>query len=208
MITRRQLLSGLGASALGALSAKAGAAAPTAGPRVNTEARFPNFTLRSHDGRALRFYDDVLKGKVVAINMMYAECASVCPGMTANLVRVQKELGDLVGKFVFMYSITLAPEHDTPERLKEYAAMHHVRPGWLFLTGKRADIEAIRRGLGFYDSDPKVDADRSQHTGMVAIGNEPKNRWCMTPALGEPLQIANSILSIDRRRVRIPAEVV
>ena len=195
MNTRRNLLVGLGAAALGLASGRTVAETNRrSGPRADY---FPNVTLYTHEGKAVRFYDDLIRGKLVAINMMYAQCEGICPGMTQNLLRVQKHLGDRVGRDVFMYSISLLPEQDTPERLKDYVDMHHVGPGWLFLTGARADIETLRYKLGFYDNDPEVDADRSQHTGMVRIGNEALDRWSMAPALAEPESIAQAILSIQ-----------
>ncbi len=99
-----------------------------------------------------------------------------------------------------MYSITLRPEHDTPKVLKEYVEDRDIGPGWLFLTGKRADLEVIRRKLGFFDRDPRVDRDRSQHTGMVRIGNDAYDRWHMTPALGDPEPIVAAILHADRAK--------
>jgi protein SCO1 len=195
MNTRRNLLTGLGAAALALVTGRAMAApAQGAGPRAGY---FPNVTLYTHEGKAVKFYDDLICGKLVAINMMYAQCEGICPGMTQNLLRVQERLGDRVGRDVFMYSISLLPEQDTPERLKEYVEMHHIGPGWQFLTGARADIELIRYKLGFYDNDPEVDGDRSQHTGMVRIGNEALDRWSMAPALAEPETIAQAILSIQ-----------
>ena len=195
MNTRRTLLAGLGAAALGLAAGRTVAETNRrSGPRANY---FPNVTLYTHEGKAVKFYDDLICGKLVAINMMYAQCEGICPGMTQNLLRVQEHLGDRVGRDVFMYSISLLPEQDTPERLKEYTDMHHIKPGWLFLTGARADIETIRYKLGFYDNDPAVDADRSQHTGMVRIGNEALDRWSMAPALAEPESIAQAILSIQ-----------
>ena len=101
-----------------------------------------------------------------------------------------------------MYSITLQPEHDSPQVLSEYVEMRGIKPGWLFLTGGRADIELIRHSLGFYELDASVDADRSQHTGMVRIGNEPYDRWHMTPALGDHEPIVEAILHAHRPPLR------
>ena len=86
------------------------------------ERSFPNVTLTTHEGKKVKFYDDLMKDKIVIINFMYVKCEGKCPGTTANLVKVQKLLGDRVGKDIFMYSITLKPEEDTPEnagRLRE-----------------------------------------------------------------------------------------
>jgi protein SCO1/2 len=105
---------------------------------------FPNVPLVTQDGKTVRFYDDLMKGRKVLINFIYALCDQACPLDTANMARVQKMLGPRVGSEVFMYSITLDPEHDTPQALKAYAEQYGAGPGWLFLTGKREDIDAVR----------------------------------------------------------------
>jgi protein SCO1 len=137
------------------------------------------------------------------INMMYAQCSEgVCPISTMNMKRVQKELGSRVGRDIHMYSITLAPDFDTPEVLKKYAEDHKTGPGWQFLTGKFSDIEIIRRKLGFYDMDPIVDANRSQHAGMVRIGSDAYDRWLMAPALGSHENILQVIRHADRAPIK------
>src|SRR5262245_46356106 len=104
----------------------------TAARRRRTECRsayFPNVVLQTHDGRSVRFYDDLLKDKIVLINFMYTVCRGSCPTVTRNLLRVQKLLGGRVGRDIFMYSISIKPQEDTPERLKEYAEGNEVGPG-------------------------------------------------------------------------------
>ena len=66
---------------------------------------FPNVPLITHEGKVVRFYDDLIKNKIVMINFMYASCMDICPGMTANLKQVHKEFGDRMGRDIFMYSI-------------------------------------------------------------------------------------------------------
>lgn len=158
---------------------------------------FPNVELITHEGRKVHFYDDLIKDKIVVINFMYADCEGICPTVTANLVEVQKLLGKRIGQTIFMYSLTLQPEKDTPEALKHYAKMHRVKPGWLFLTGKPADIEKLRRSLGFSTSNQKQDQDRSNHIGMVRYGNEPRQWWGMCPGQAKPTWLVESILWME-----------
>jgi protein SCO1 len=188
MNTRRALVAGLGTAVLGGLVGRRAAAAA------------PNVPLVTHEGQAVTFYDDLIRGKVVAINMMYAECEGICPLATSNLVRVQELLGERVGRDVFLYSLTLQPELDTPQRLQEYVVMHGVKPGWLFLTGVRADIERLRYRLGFFDPKPVVDGDKATHTGMVRIGNDGYDRWTSASSLALPEQIVATINHVDRSR--------
>jgi protein SCO1/2 len=143
--------------------------------------RFPNVELITQDGKKVRFYDDLIKGKVVAIELMYTTCRYNCPLETARLVQVQKLLGDRMGKEVFFYSITIEPQIDTPKVLKAYADKYRVGPGWTFLTGKEADIKLISRKLGL-DSLPNPN-DPDGHTPSLLIGNEATGLWMRNSAL-------------------------
>lgn len=195
MNSRRMVLKAMaGGALLPPVLASAGPSQKQApGPRAGY---FPNVTLYTHDGRKVRFYDDLIRGKVVAINMMYTVCSVTCPPATANLRAVQETLGKRVGRDVFMYSLTLQPELDTPEALRDYARKFDIQPGWTLLTGKREDMDLIRRKLGFAKNDPEEDADLKQHTGMIRIGNERYDRWLMAPALGSSRQIVTKIVSV------------
>ena len=157
------------------------------------ERSFPNVVLTTHEGKKVKFYDDLIKNKIVVFNFMYAKCEGVCPGITMNMARVQKLLGPRVGRDIFMYSITLKPEVDTPKILADYARMHHAGPGWTFLTGKPIDIELVRQRQGFTNPDPVLDADKSQHIGMVRFGNEPMQWWAGCPGLARPEFIVKEI---------------
>src|ERR1700724_2852032 len=161
-------------------------------PQDGTE-WFTNVEVKTHDGRTLRFYDDVMKGKILLIDFMFTGCDDVCPLATENLARVQELLGDRVGDEIRMVSISLQPEHDTPEVLAAYAKTHDVKPGWLFLTGAKDDIELLRHRLGFWDIDPVVDADPEQHLGTVRIANEPMHRWAMSSALVSPATLVQNV---------------
>jgi protein SCO1/2 len=154
---------------------------------------FTNVEVTTQDGRKLRFYDDVMKGKILIINFFFASCDSVCPLMTENLARVQDLLGARVGSEIRMVSISLQPEQDTPEVLAAYAKTYGAGPGWMFLTGKKDDIELLRQRLGFVDIDPVVDADPEQHIGTVRIANEPMHRWAMSPALLNPTALVRAV---------------
>src|SRR5262245_32417681 len=178
MNTRRALVAGLGVATLGGLGGRRAMAEPERVRHGGTRAAaLPNVPLVTHEGQAVTFYDDLIRGKVVAINMMYAECEGICPLATSNLVRVQELLGERAGRDVFLYSLTLQPELDTPQRLQEYAVMHGVKPGWFFLTGLRADLERLRYHLGFFDPNPVVDGDKATHTGTLRIGHDGYDSW-------------------------------
>jgi len=160
---------------------------------VIRQEHLPNTRLTTHEGRAVRFYDDLVKGKVVAINFMFTSCRIWCPVTTPKLVEVQKLLGERSGRDITFLSITLDPEHDTPNVLRAYAKAYGAGPGWYFLTGKENDIQQLRRKLGVYDLDPIVDADRTQHAGILVLGNEPRGRWKAVPTVAKPIRIRQAI---------------
>lgn len=203
-MTRRHWVAALGLTPLTAMmgapaSRSQGVPGDNAAPRLSGRERIrlhhlPNVPLVAHTGQRVRFYDDLVKDKKVIINFMYAKCEGICVPVTANLVRVQKLLGDRVGRDIFMYSITLKPAQDSADDLREYAEQHHVGPGWLFLTGTPPDIEHLRRALGFTYADPVEDADTSNHIGMVRFGVEPLTRWAACPGMANPEHIVRTIL--------------
>jgi protein SCO1/2 len=158
---------------------------------------FPNLPLVTHQGERVRFYDDLIKDKIVLLNFMYANCEGICPGIMMNLANVHRALGDRMGRDTFFYSITLKPAHDSPAVLEDYAAMHGVGRGWLLLTGAPADIELLRRKLGYVDPDPVADRDVSTHIGMVRFGNEPRQLWGACPGLAAAGRLVQSIASVD-----------
>ena len=133
-------------------------------------------------------------GTSPGINFIYTHCKKACPPIMANLVKVQKLLPDRIGTNIFMYSITLKPHEDGPRELKEYASNFGIGPGWRLLTGKPADVELLRASLGFKYRDPAEDADKSNHIGMIRLGNEPYLRWAACPGQAAPAWIAKSIL--------------
>lgn len=200
-MTRRAWLTMLGlAPVVGSLVtwAKDGSQEPTPqklSPRERLQRNhLPNVELITHEGKKVRFYDDLVKDKKVVISFMYANCAKICIPTTANLVRVQKMLGDRVGRDIFFHSITLKPEEDTPEILKKYAKTFRVGPGWRFLTGRPEDVERLRRGLGFYYTDPIEDADKTNHVGMIRYGTEALMFWGASPGLSRPEHLLRVLL--------------
>ena len=157
-------------------------------------AYFPNVILTTQDGKDVRFYDDLIKGKIVAINFIYSQCGFSCPLETARLAQVQEILGDRVGRDIFFYSISISPAHDTPAVLKKYAEQFNAGPGWTFLTGQSQDIDRLATKLGMTD-DVSITAalgyDIDGHTPHLLIGNEATGQWLRDSATDNPHFLAN-----------------
>ena len=155
------------------------------------ESYFPNVPLVTQDGQTVRLYDDLLKGKIVLVNFIYAGCKEICPLVTARMAQVQRQLGDRVGRDIFLYSITLDPVHDTPAVLKQHATAFHAGPGWLFLTGKPEDIEVVRYKLG------ERGKGLTDHRNDALAGNGATGEWERTSLFQDVGQIALTMLNMD-----------
>jgi protein SCO1 len=184
------------AAALRPTAALAGGTATSAAAEAREKIRrryFPDLVLLTQDNLKVRFYQDLVKDKIVLFNFFYAHCEGICPLVTHNLVRVQRLLGDRVGRDIFINSITLKPTEDTPAALKEFAEMNQIKRGWTLLTGKPDDVELLRRSLGFTNLDPLLDQDKAQHIGNIRYGSEPLMQWTALPGMTNPESIAKAI---------------
>ena len=113
-----------------ALAALASLAGPATAQTVWGKDYFPNVQLTTQDGKKVKFYDDMLEGKVVVINFIFTTCVDVCPLDTAQLRKVYDLLGDHPGKDIFLYSISVDPERDTPEALRGFMKQYQIGKGW------------------------------------------------------------------------------
>jgi protein SCO1/2 len=148
-----------------------GTPTPAAEEPTGAAKYFSDVELIDQNGRKVRFYNDVLKGKTVVINALFTTCTNVCPPISRNFERIQEALGDRLGKNVSLVSITVDPVNDTPAKLKEYAQKFHARAGWSFLTGKKENVDWALYKLGQYVQ------DKNEHQTIVIIGNEATGLW-------------------------------
>jgi protein SCO1/2 len=150
---------------------------------------FTNAELTDQNGVKHRFYDDLIKNKIVVIEFFYSECTNSCPMETARLAQVQRMLGDRVGKDVYFYSISLDPTTDTPEKMRSFGEKYKAGPGWFFLTGKKADIDLISQRLGMY-SDFNVTNPSGGHPANALLGNDNTGQWMRNSAFDNPRFLA------------------
>lgn len=152
---------------------------------------FPNVELTTHEGQKVRFFDDLVKDKVVVINFIYTTCPDACPLETARLTEVKEILGDRVGKDVHFYSITIDPETDTPEVLADYAKRYQTGPGWLFLTADSDKVLTLRKKLGLYIDE--IEKDPNDHNLSMIMGNQKTGRWMKRSPFENPYILATEI---------------
>jgi len=151
---------------------------------------FTDVALTDQNGKPVRFYSDVLQGKTVVIESFFTSCTGTCPLMNSTFAKIQNAVGDRLGKDVVLVSITVDPETDTPAKLKEYAAHMKARPGWVFLTGKKENVDQALHKLGL-----KV-ATREEHKNLFLVGNEPKGVWKKVLGLGKADEIVQIVQGV------------
>ncbi|MFL5453884.1 MAG: SCO family protein [Myxococcales bacterium] len=154
---------------------------------------FPNVALTTQDGKVVRLFDDLLKGKKVAVNLIYTRCTATCPLETAKLSQVAKILGDRFGKEIFFVSVSIDPEHDTPEVLKAYAAKFHTPPGWTFVTGDDNDIKLVAKKFGL--SSITDVRNKDGHQPSLMIGDVDSGNWMRNSAIDNPRFLATQMVN-------------
>jgi cytochrome oxidase Cu insertion factor (SCO1/SenC/PrrC family) len=170
-------------------------AEPTTNSARSGSMTIPDVEVLDQEGNALHFYRDLIKDKTVAINFIFTNCTTICPPLAATFARVQKEMGDKVGKDVHFISISVDPLTDTPERLKAWGAKFKAGAGWTFITGEKQEMDKLLNALGAAVS------KREDHTPAMIIGNDAKGVWTRTYGLAKPGQIVGLILDVMAGKV-------
>jgi cytochrome oxidase Cu insertion factor (SCO1/SenC/PrrC family) len=150
----------------------------------------PDVVVLDQEGKPVHFYTDLIKDKTVAINFIFTTCTTICPPLAATFARVQKDLGDKVGRDVHFISISVDPVTDTPERLKAWGAKFKAGAGWTFVTGDKQEIDKLLNALG------ASVARREDHSPSVIVGNDAKDVWTRTYGLARTSQIVGLILNV------------
>ena len=175
-LSRRTLAGAvLAAGAGGAAAAAPAWSTPDAVSRARLRGlRSPNESLLDHEGRPLRFYDDVMKNRVVIINVMYTVCNRIGTPAMRNMIEARRLLG-AEGHHLHFVSMTLTPLSDPPEALRDFKKLHGITDRWTFLTGKPESVEKVQRALGFISQ--REGDDLLSHSGMARYCDERMLRW-------------------------------
>jgi protein SCO1 len=169
-------------------------------PATRSKMVIPDVAVLDQDGNKLNFYTDLIKNKTVAINFIFTNCTTICPPLAATFARLQKEMGDRVGKDVHLISISVDPVTDTPERLKAWGAKFKAGPGWTFVTGEKQEIDKLLNALGTAVS------KREDHTPAMIIGNDTKGVWTRTYGLAKINQIMGVLNDVMAGKVEETSE--
>lgn len=151
---------------------------------------FTNLPVLAHDRGRVRFYNDLIRDRVVLINTFYTSCKDVCSPLTYNLAQTQKLLEQSLPGKVQIVSISTDPIADTEGVLREYAQRHGAQPGWSFVTGKKENVDWILHKFGLYEE------DKLQHNVALWVGNDRTGTWLKLHGMASPESIAAAVRKV------------
>jgi protein SCO1/2 len=164
------------------------AVVPDPAPKtIASPVALPNAELQDQNGAPVRFASDVAGNRIMALNFIYTDCQTACPVVSGIFSKLQSRLGDKLTKDVRMVSLSINPATDTPERLKAYAERFHAAPEWLWLTGEKAQVDALLKSLGVYSTDV------ANHAPVILVGDPVRGEWTRFNGLSSPDTIAARI---------------
>jgi protein SCO1/2 len=165
--------------AAGPLKASPSAAEPVAqeaAARVPGYARshhryeLPKVVLVGRDRRRVPMSEVVPLDAPVALTFIFTRCGSVCPLLSRTLADLRKRMR-AKAEAVRVVSITIDPEHDTPEELQAYAEHYQASAGWQFYTGELEQIDAV---LHAFDAFTQV---REEHKPIILLRRAYGDEW-------------------------------
>lgn len=173
-------------------AAHARAAPATAKGRVieigKAKALIPDAEVFDHFGKRVRLYSDLIKGKVVLLSFFFTDCTNVCDAQGYDLSEMQTLLGNRLGKDVSLVSISMNPAHDTPQKLKHWAKVFGVKPGWTLVSGNSDEMRKMIRD--FTGNEPGA---REVHVAAVFIGDDRTGTWVSADGLAGPEELIKVI---------------
>jgi protein SCO1/2 len=138
---------------------------------MNVDVRLQDLELLTQDGKRVKFKSDVIGDKLVAMTFIYTSCTTICPIYNTIFTQLQDLLGERLGRDVILVTMTLDPTRDVPRRMKKEAKKFGARPGWVYLTGKKQNLDQVLRGLDAYF------ADFVEHPPMTLVGDGKTGIW-------------------------------
>jgi cytochrome oxidase Cu insertion factor (SCO1/SenC/PrrC family) len=149
--------------------------------------KIPDLVLRDQEGRKVRFYSDLIKGKIVVLTFFYTSCTYTCTMQGRTFSKLQSLLGERLGKSVFLISVTTDPVGDTPEKLKAWAMRYNVKPGWTLVTGDQTEMNKLL--IPFTGNS----AGGGMHLPVTFIGNDTRGLWTSAAGVFAPEDLLKAV---------------
>ncbi|HEY0142191.1 MAG TPA: SCO family protein [Thermoanaerobaculia bacterium] len=126
----------------------------------------PDLEVTTHEGKKVRFYSDLVKDKVVAVNFVFTNCSTICPASGALFASLQKQ-----HERVHFISISIDPTVDTPKKLAAWSQQFRKNASWTLVTGSQANIDRIVKAFGASTARPQ------DHVPLTIVGSDVTRLW-------------------------------
>ncbi|MGB3210810.1 MAG: SCO family protein [Desulforhopalus sp.] len=130
----------------------------------------PDVTLLDQEGREVQLKSYFDTDKPILLDFIYGTCTTICPVLSVGFAYFQKKLGPNLDQ-VRMVSISIDPDNDTPELMKEYLQKYGAQPGWDALTGKREDVIQVLMAFDAYV------ANKMNHYPLTILRAPGEKEW-------------------------------
>lgn len=150
----------------------------------------PDVLVTTDSGDQVRFFSDLIQGRVVVVNFIFTTCTTICPPMGAIFSQLQSKLGDRVGREVNLISVSVDPVTDTPERLRAWGRRFDAGPGWTLVTGDKLEMDRLLKALEVFTP------DYEDHSPMVLVGDEASGRWQRAYGLAPPAKLLEVLAQV------------
>jgi protein SCO1 len=152
----------------------------------------PNVTLLNQDGKKVNLRALIDSGKPVIINFIFSTCTTICPVMSASFSNLRNELGAGTGR-VQLISITIDPENDRPERMKQYLSRFNSGAGWEFLTGSRDDVGRVLKALDAFI------VDKMSHEPLYIFHTPNSDEWVRIKGLVRKADLMKELRRMENK---------
>ena len=163
-------------------------------PLKQRELSIPDVQVLDQNGLKQEFYTDLVKDKIVVINLVFTTCKAMCPLLGANFSKLQTVLGDRLGKDVFLISVSTDPETDSPQAFKAWGEKFKAKDGWTLVTGgKKEELTPLLQVLS--GDGPRKD----YHASSLVIFNGKTKSYRWAYGLEAPERVVKIIDELARR---------
>jgi protein SCO1/2 len=156
--------------------------------------RFDDSVLVDQAGKSMKLKSEVMADRIVVLDFVYTTCTTICPVLTATMVRVQNELDAKARDDVRLVTITVDPARDTPARMKEYGDKMGVKPGWIWLTGPTGRVNEVLKGFGAYA--PSFE----DHPPLILVGDASTGQWTRFFGFADPKDVIAKVNELRAAR--------
>ncbi|MBE2887627.1 SCO family protein [Geobacter anodireducens] len=146
----------------------------------------PDVTLINQDGKKVRFKELVESNRPLVVDFIFGTCTTICPVLSATYTNLQTKLGADMKK-IHLVSVSIDPENDTPQVMREYLARYRAKPGWDFLSGSRRDIDRVMNAFNSYFR------NKMDHKPLTFIRSPADGKWTRIYGLISNVELMNEL---------------